>query len=170
MKLRRKLALTIVAIALMSTVVFAKTFTLWKATDTTYVMYEHKDGLLGFYYYGTCSVRGADRGINADNRVIWYAWDSITFDVQGDYYYQTAWAEHKNSTKQVIETIKVPDKLNNEEKTHAYYNYRDEIVDDVNGHSVHDVEIKGGSLDEGEIKVSENRVLDQGKDKLKIIR
>lgn len=169
MKLRKTLALTIVAIALLSTVVFAKTFTLWKATDTTYVMYEHKDGL-GFYYYGTCSVRGADRGINADNRVIWYPWVSITFDVQGDIYKKVAWAENKYSTKQVIETIKVRDKFNNKSKTRAYYNYGEEIVDEINGHSVHNVEIKGGSFEDGKIIFSMNRVLSQGKDKLRIIK
>ncbi|MCI6610489.1 MAG: hypothetical protein MSH08_07040 [Ezakiella sp.] len=168
MKAKKVFSLTIAFLLMASELAFARVTTLWRATDTTYVISEHGDNYFADTYYGTCSVRGADRGINEDDRVVWYPWVSITYDVQGEIYKKTAWAGSKYNTRQVIERITVHDKWNNGPKTRVYYNYDDEIVDEEHGHSIGG-EIKGGLLKEGKIYRT-NKVLSQGVDKLGIFK
>ena len=108
---------------------YASVATLWRATNTTYVTSEHDDNFWADTYYGEASVRGADRGLNSDNRNVYYKWTKITYDVQGEIYSKTAYSNGKYDTNQVIERITVKDKQNIGPKTKAYYNYAAGIVD-----------------------------------------
>lgn len=111
---------------------------LWQGAPNCYVATEHGDGFFAKTYYGTVSVRGADRGVNADGRVVWYTWTQITYDVQGDIYRERAESHHKDNTYTVVKKITVEDKFNNGPKTRAFWNYGDEIVSEDNAHSITD--------------------------------
>lgn len=111
---------------------------LWQGAPNCYVATEHGDSYLADTYYGTASVRGADRGVNADGRVVWYKWTQIAYDVQGNVYKKRAESYHKDNTYTVVEKITVKDKWNNGPKTLAKWNYDDEIVSEYNAHNISD--------------------------------
>ena len=61
MKKKHFMALLCILIMVYGEVSYAKVTTLWRVTSTTYVTSEHADDYLADTYYGTASVRGADR-------------------------------------------------------------------------------------------------------------
>lgn len=111
---------------------------LWQGAPNCYVATEHADNFLADTYYGTASVRGADRGVNADGRVVWYKWTQIAYDVQGNVYKKRAESYRKDNTYTVVEKLTVKDKWNNGPKTLAKWNYGDEIVSEDNAHNISD--------------------------------
>ncbi|MFM1538402.1 hypothetical protein [Helcococcus bovis] len=150
---------------------------LWKATSTTYVKSEHPDGYFSDTYYGTASVRGADR-VKRNNMIYYYDWTQITYDVQGDIYKTRADSYGKNNPNQIIREITVKDKWNLGPKTKVYYNYSEKTLGsyynsyninrdiNVNAHSDSEQNIKGGLLMEGEIIIEDVEILEEGVDKL----
>ena len=111
---------------------------LWQGAPNCYIATEHGDSFFADTYYGTVSVRGADRGVNADGRVVWYKWTQITYDVQGEIYRQRAESHHKDNTYTVVKKITVKDKWNNGPKTRVFWNYGEEIVSEDNAHNITD--------------------------------
>lgn len=172
--------LGVVISLVLSTQSFAAVQTLWRATSTTYVTTEHGDGFFADKYYGTASVRGADRVI-IQGRNRYFIWTRITYDVQGTIYSVTAHSGSKNNTKQVVKHITVPDKWNFGPKTRAFYNYATGIVDGStpgtrskrasiryeNKNSEEDILYGGGVLNEGDVIVEDCRVLEEGVDNAK---
>lgn len=172
--------LGVVISLVLSTQSFAAIQTLWRATSTTYVTTEHGDGYFADKYYGTASVRGADRVI-IQGRNRYFIWTRITYDVQGDIYSVTAYSGSKNNTKQVVKHITVPDKWNLGKKTRAYYNYATGIVDGStpgyptnkssiryeNKNNEDDILYGGGILNEGDVIVEDCIVLKEGVDNAK---
>lgn len=111
---------------------------LWQGAPNCYIATEHGDGFFADTYYGTVSVRGADRGVNADGRVVWYKWTQITYDVQGEIYRKRAESHHKDNTYTVVKKITVKDKWNIGPKTRVFWNYEEEIVSEDNAHNITD--------------------------------
>ncbi|MFM1564728.1 hypothetical protein [Helcococcus ovis] len=155
----------------MESVSFASVMTLWQATSTTYVKSEHPDHFFADTYYGTASVRGADRV--KENHVIYcYNWTKITYDVQGDKYSTTANSYGKDNTNQVVREITVKDKWNYGTKTGVYYDYsestlgsyfsfRSALSDDKNEI------IRSGQLIDNKSIIENVEILNEGKDILK---
>lgn len=172
--------LGVVISLVLSTQSFAAVQTLWRATATTYVTSEHGDGYFAYKYYGTASVRGADRAIYR-GRNCYFIWTRITYDVQGDISSATAKSRSKNNTKQVVEHVTAYDKLNNGKKTRALYNFSTGIVDGStpgtpskkaniryeNKNNEEDILYGGGVLNDGDVIVEDCIVLEEGVDNAK---
>lgn len=79
---------------------------------------EHGDNYFADTYYGTASVRGADR-VKINHMIYYYNWTRIVYNVQGDIYSTTAPSYGKDNPNQVIRTITVKDKWNFGSKTTA---------------------------------------------------
>lgn len=164
----------IFVLTVLSKNVYAKVQTLWKATNTTYVKSEHPDNFFADDYYGTASVRGADR-VNRNGKLFYYNWTQITYDVQGEITRGRANRDLNNDKRQVIKSIHVKDKWNFGKKTRAYYNF-DEGMIPLNAYTNYSIEknvipnsyteqnIKGGELLDGVTKIEDGIVLEEGKD------
>lgn len=172
--------LGVVISLVLSTQSFAAVKTLWRATKTTYVNTEHGDGYFADKYYGTASVRGADRVI-LQGRNRYFIWTRITYDVQGDISSATAKSGSKNNTNQVVKHVTAYDKWNIGPKTRALYNYSTGIVDGStpgtrsrkaniryeNKNNEEDILYGGGVLNEGDVIVEDCIVLKEGVDNAK---
>lgn len=171
--------LGVVTSLVLSTQSFAAVQTLWRATNTTYVTSEHGDGYFAYKYYGTASVRGADRVIMG-GRNRYFKWTRITYDVQGKRSSATASSGTKDNTKQIINHVWAKDLWNDGPKTRAYYNYDTGIVDGSSpGYPTKKANNKpqdnksddsltgGGILNEGDVIVEDCIVLEEGVDNAK---
>lgn len=114
----------------------AKYEILWQGAPNCFVATEHGDEWYADKYYGTASVRGADRGINEDGRVVWFLWTQISYNVQGDVTVARAEASNKYNEHTVVKKVTVDDKWNFGEESTVHWNYGDEVVSDENAHSI----------------------------------
>lgn len=173
MKKKHFIALLFTLIIIFGGVSYAKVTTLWRATSTTYVTSEHGDDYFADTYYGTASVRGADR-VKINHMVYYYEWTRIVYDVQGDIYSTTAHSYGKDNTNQVIRTITVKDKWNFGPKTRVYAEASKKPIGSYfnsNGNNIMFNEIE--SLDfielrDGQRVIEEVEILNEGIDKLNI--
>ena len=166
-KLRKIFSITLAVLLLFTGyTAFAKVTYLWRATSTTYVTSEHGDSYFADTYYGTASVRGADR-VRRDGRIYGYDWVSITYDVQGDEYKTRADSYGRDNPNQIIRNITVKDKWNNGPKTTVQYNYRNYVAAEHYSSPVDlsDTVIEGGEYFEGQATETAGEVINEGIDK-----
>lgn len=72
--------LTLALLLILEPISLAEVTMLWKATSTTYVRYEYPDPYWSDVYYGTASVREADR-VKKNNMIYYYDWTQIIYDL-----------------------------------------------------------------------------------------
>lgn len=173
MRKKHFIALLFTFILIFGGVSYAKVTTLWRVTSTTYVTSEHADDYLADTYYGTASVRGADR-VKKNNMIYYYNWTRIVYDVQGEIYSTTAPSYGKDHPNQVIRTITVKDKWNDGPKTIAYAEASKSTLGSYfNSDGVSRMLNESESIDfvellDGQTVIEDVEILNEGKDRLNI--
>lgn len=113
MKVKIKIVInSIMFVMLFSVVANAKTTTLFKHSDNTYVTSSHPDDYFADTYKGVASVIGTDRKSVGD-KTYSFAWTEITYDVQGSIFSERAHSEGHYDKKTKTKTLNVKDKWNN---------------------------------------------------------